>query len=240
MQAASRATFESLALHAILLQRECVQLLQAKPTDARFTLRDPLEVMTFLERLVSWGSSSANGWHAARGCNGWKLTADGAARPSPLPSLTEAASAEADAVAEAAAGEGSAPYAQGELHASGDSSRAPAAGLHRSSLTAAISVPQTAAAHADRSGGESAGGLPGRLSLPRLRTPAAEDVCEAGEAAVPRTPPRDEVAAELARLAVSPFAGNDTLEDAWRVAAPPNEQLDAVAGSRSGGATGFL
>lgn len=49
---------------------------QAKPTDARFTLRDPGEVMTFLQRLVTWGGGAANGWHAARGCNGWKLTAN--------------------------------------------------------------------------------------------------------------------------------------------------------------------
>lgn len=48
---------------------------RAKPTAAKFTLRDPTEVMTFLERLVSWGSTSDNAWHAARGCIGWKMTA---------------------------------------------------------------------------------------------------------------------------------------------------------------------
>lgn len=48
---------------------------RAKPTAAKFTLRDPTEVMTFLERLVAWGSTSDNAWHAARGCIGWKMTA---------------------------------------------------------------------------------------------------------------------------------------------------------------------
>ena len=46
-----------------------------KATDARYTLRDSSEVMAFLERLVAWGSTPANGWHAARQCLGWKLGA---------------------------------------------------------------------------------------------------------------------------------------------------------------------
>lgn len=51
---------------------------RVKPTEAKFTLQDPTEVMTFLERLVTWGASSSNGWHSIRGCIGWKLTAPGA------------------------------------------------------------------------------------------------------------------------------------------------------------------
>ena len=46
-----------------------------KATDARYTLQDSSEVMAFLERLVCWGGTPANGWHAARQCLGWKLGA---------------------------------------------------------------------------------------------------------------------------------------------------------------------
>ena len=46
-----------------------------KATDARYTLRDSSEVMAFLEALVAWGGTPANGWHAARQCLGWKLGA---------------------------------------------------------------------------------------------------------------------------------------------------------------------
>jgi hypothetical protein len=48
---------------------------QMKATDARYTLQDSGEVMAFLERLVRWGGTPANGWHAARQCLGWKLGA---------------------------------------------------------------------------------------------------------------------------------------------------------------------
>ena len=52
-------------------RRQCVLVyLQAKPTDARYTLRDPAQVMTFLQRLVAWGLTPANAWHTARSCNG--------------------------------------------------------------------------------------------------------------------------------------------------------------------------
>jgi hypothetical protein len=44
--------------------------LQAKPTDAKYTLRDPAEVMVFLQRLVAWGLTPDNAWHTARSCNG--------------------------------------------------------------------------------------------------------------------------------------------------------------------------
>ena len=46
-----------------------------KATDARYTLQDSSEVMAFLERLVRWGGTPANGWHAAQQCLGWKLGA---------------------------------------------------------------------------------------------------------------------------------------------------------------------
>jgi len=48
---------------------------QMKATDARYTLQDSSEVMAFLEALVRWGGTPANGWHAARQCLGWKLGA---------------------------------------------------------------------------------------------------------------------------------------------------------------------
>jgi hypothetical protein len=51
----------------------CVATAQAKPTDARYTLRDPAQVMTFLQRLVAWGLTPANAWHTARSCNGEPL-----------------------------------------------------------------------------------------------------------------------------------------------------------------------
>jgi hypothetical protein len=45
----------------------CVAGLQAKPTDAKYTLRDPAEVMVC---LVAWGLTPDNAWHTARSCNG--------------------------------------------------------------------------------------------------------------------------------------------------------------------------
>ncbi len=47
---------------------------RAKPTAARWALRDPAEVAAFLERLVEWGRSEANVWHASGGCRGWTCT----------------------------------------------------------------------------------------------------------------------------------------------------------------------
>lgn len=60
--------------------------LQAKPTDAKFTLKDPSEVMAFLTRLVQWGSTQDNAWHAKQSCTGWALKASG-----PSTSNTDAA-----------------------------------------------------------------------------------------------------------------------------------------------------
>jgi hypothetical protein len=53
-----------------LIEQWCVLGLQAKPTDAKYTLRDPAEVMVFLQRLVEWGLTPDNAWHTARSCNG--------------------------------------------------------------------------------------------------------------------------------------------------------------------------
>ncbi len=47
--------------------------LQAKPTEAVFTLRDPTEVQTFLSKLISWGHTPANAWHQKQSCIGWVL-----------------------------------------------------------------------------------------------------------------------------------------------------------------------
>lgn len=47
-----------------------------KPTQAGYTLRDPHEVLAFLQRLVAWGRSPANGWHAQPACIGWALNLD--------------------------------------------------------------------------------------------------------------------------------------------------------------------
>lgn len=58
-----------------------------KPTQAAYTLRDPHEVHAFLQRLVAWGRSPANGWHAQPACIGWALNMD------PLPPCQEHAAA---------------------------------------------------------------------------------------------------------------------------------------------------
>jgi hypothetical protein len=49
---------------------------KAKPTAGRWTLRDPAEVAAFLNRLVAWGRTDANRWHAVRSCTGWAIAAD--------------------------------------------------------------------------------------------------------------------------------------------------------------------
>ena len=61
---------------------------QMKPTDASYTLQDPSEVMAFLDRLVTWGATDANVWHAAKSCQGWKLGSNwgAAASGAPTPS----------------------------------------------------------------------------------------------------------------------------------------------------------
>lgn len=81
------------------------------------------------------------------------------------------------------------------------------------------------------SGGGAAGLSLPALSLPRVslrpvRTPAADE--DPDRALLPQTPPRDEVAAELARLAVSPFAGAGTLEDAWKAATAHSSAAEDV------------
>eukprot|EP01026_Neomeris_dumetosa_P007889 TRINITY_DN1244_c0_g1_i1.p2 TRINITY_DN1244_c0_g1~~TRINITY_DN1244_c0_g1_i1.p2 ORF type:complete len:357 (-),score=57.81 TRINITY_DN1244_c0_g1_i1:409-1479(-) len=47
---------------------------KAKPTDAKFTLNDTIEVLSFLQKLVSWGKSDFNGWTRNGQCNGWKMS----------------------------------------------------------------------------------------------------------------------------------------------------------------------
>ena len=64
-----------------------------KPTEARYTLRDPHEVLAFLSRLVAWGHTPANAWHAQPACIGWALDA-GPARNGFLPNCHDASSAE--------------------------------------------------------------------------------------------------------------------------------------------------
>ncbi|GLC45064.1 hypothetical protein PLESTB_001464700 [Pleodorina starrii] len=49
---------------------------RAKPTRARFTVRDPACVKTFLSRIVDWSKSGSNGWHANPCCNGWSMAAE--------------------------------------------------------------------------------------------------------------------------------------------------------------------
>ncbi len=44
---------------------------RAKPTRARYTVRDPASVLAFLTRVVEWGKTTGNGWHAKPSCNGW-------------------------------------------------------------------------------------------------------------------------------------------------------------------------
>ena len=54
-----------------------------KPTDACYTLQDPSEVMAFLDRLVLWGGTHSNVWHAKKACLGWKLRGSCAATDEP-------------------------------------------------------------------------------------------------------------------------------------------------------------
>eukprot|EP01025_Chloroclados_australasicus_P035794 TRINITY_DN3641_c1_g1_i2.p3 TRINITY_DN3641_c1_g1~~TRINITY_DN3641_c1_g1_i2.p3 ORF type:complete len:283 (-),score=33.72 TRINITY_DN3641_c1_g1_i2:2541-3290(-) len=49
---------------------------KAKPTAARYTLNDPSEVQSFLQRLVEWGQTSDNAWIQVRSCNGWRIQSD--------------------------------------------------------------------------------------------------------------------------------------------------------------------
>mmetsp|Transcript_19870 Transcript_19870/g.51851 ORF Transcript_19870/g.51851 Transcript_19870/m.51851 type:complete len:373 (+) Transcript_19870:14-1132(+) len=44
---------------------------KAKPTAAKYHLRDPSEVHKFLDMLVEWGHKEGNGWHSNVHCNGW-------------------------------------------------------------------------------------------------------------------------------------------------------------------------
>ena len=48
---------------------------KAKPSAARFSLRDPGEVLVFLSRLAAWGASEESGWASEEhrgGCVGWR------------------------------------------------------------------------------------------------------------------------------------------------------------------------
>lgn len=56
--------------------------MQAKETDAKYTLTDPTEVMAFLTRLVEWGATPENAWHTHHSCTGWSLKHQA---PSPPP-----------------------------------------------------------------------------------------------------------------------------------------------------------
>jgi hypothetical protein len=57
---------------------------QVKATEAGFTLRDPAEVLAFLARLVAWGRTAANAWHAQPACIGWALAARAPHQPNGL------------------------------------------------------------------------------------------------------------------------------------------------------------
>jgi trehalose 6-phosphate phosphatase len=46
---------------------------KVKNTEGSWTLRDPGDVAAFLQRLVAWGQTEANVWHARGGCNGWRM-----------------------------------------------------------------------------------------------------------------------------------------------------------------------
>ncbi|KXZ43331.1 hypothetical protein GPECTOR_94g653 [Gonium pectorale] len=51
---------------------------RAKPTRARYTVRDPACVQAFLAGIVEWSKSGSNGWHANPSCNGWSMAGPGA------------------------------------------------------------------------------------------------------------------------------------------------------------------
>ena len=66
----------------------CVCLaLQAKETDAKYTLADPAEVLSFLTRLLEWGATPSNAWHSNHACTGWSLRQPA----TPAETLTQAA-----------------------------------------------------------------------------------------------------------------------------------------------------
>lgn len=119
--------------------------MQAKPTDAQFTLNDPSEVMTFLEQLVLWGSTAENAWHERQSCTGWALkakspfivhnasatalsaaTPDGAATASRQPSFSNAALADGG-IAEDSATAGTSDSQDSTADAERDMQRAQAA-----------------------------------------------------------------------------------------------------------------
>ncbi|GFR43568.1 hypothetical protein Agub_g4662 [Astrephomene gubernaculifera] len=67
---------------------------RAKPTRARFTVRDPACVQAFLSGIVEWSKSGSNGWHANPHCNGWSMAgAAGAAAAAAAAGGTGAAGA---------------------------------------------------------------------------------------------------------------------------------------------------
>lgn len=65
--------------------------MQAKPTAATYTLRDPVAVSQFLSQLVAWGHTSANDWQSCGGCNGWDLDRSAVASQDTTPALPFAA-----------------------------------------------------------------------------------------------------------------------------------------------------
>ncbi|KAG2451354.1 hypothetical protein HYH02_003958 [Chlamydomonas schloesseri] len=52
---------------------------RAKPTRARYTVRDPACVKDFLSGIVEWSKSDSNGWRARPCCNGWRMNGSPAA-----------------------------------------------------------------------------------------------------------------------------------------------------------------
>mmetsp|Transcript_29655 Transcript_29655/g.65637 ORF Transcript_29655/g.65637 Transcript_29655/m.65637 type:complete len:452 (-) Transcript_29655:763-2118(-) len=66
-----------------------------KDTAACYTVRDPTEVMLFLQRLVLWGDTADNGWHDKGCCSGWSPTASRSTQQQAAASTSAAAVASA-------------------------------------------------------------------------------------------------------------------------------------------------
>lgn len=104
---------------------------RAKPTAARYTLRDPGEVAALLSRLVAWGRTAANKWHKVGGCTGWSLAPEArlseaalkqheeATQPEKLSAAATADSVACTAAALAATMLGGGPSRQGQQSAAG-------------------------------------------------------------------------------------------------------------------------
>lgn len=63
--------------------------MQAKPTEAVYTLRDPHEVLAFLSKLIGWGRTPSNAWHQAESCIGWALDLSSSAANGYLPAALD-------------------------------------------------------------------------------------------------------------------------------------------------------